>query len=394
MIYMDNVAGTKPDSRVVEAMLPWIAQKYGNPSAHFYPLGREAYEAIEKSRVSVAKMLNAEVPESVIFTANGTESNNLALKGFLHGAGNAGKKHVVISEIEHFSIQNILIKMLKDGWQVTKLKVGDSGIVNPDELKKAIRKDTALVSIAAANPEIGVIQDSVALGRICKEAGVAYHVDAVAACGRIPVDVQAMGADMASIAGQNFYGPRGSAALYVRKGLALKPLFDGGYQERGMRSGSENVAGIVGIGKAAELVTAEMPEYAPRMKELGVHFSDGLGKMFDYLHFTGGMERRLPGHVSFWIEYIEGESLLMWYALNGICAASGSACSSNILADDEDDLKASHVLTAVGVPTDICAGSMTFSFSKYTTKEEVDKALEVTPGIVQKLVAMSPSYNR
>ena len=392
MIYMDNVAGTKPDSRVVEAMLPWLCERYGNTSAHFYPLGREAYEAIEQSRALVAKMLSAEAAETIIFTANGTESNNLALKGYFHHASAIGKKHIIISEIEHFSIQNVLIKMLKDGWQITKLKVDDTGLVDPDSLKKAIRKDTALVSIAVANPEIGAIQDSAALGKICKEAGVIFHADAVAACGRIPVNVQDMEADMVSIAGQNFYGPRGSAALYVRKGVALKPLFDGGFQERGMRSGSENVAGIVGIGKAADIVTLEMSEYAPRMKELGIHFSERLSKMFDYLHFTGGMERRLPGHVSFWIEHIEGESLLMWYALNGVCAASGSACSSNILAEDEDDLKASHVLTAVGVPSDICAGSMTFSFSRYTTKDEVDKALEVTPGIVQKLVAMSPSY--
>ncbi|MDR0453760.1 MAG: cysteine desulfurase [Deferribacteraceae bacterium] len=391
---MDNVAGAKPDARVIEAMLPWLYEKYGNPSAHFYPLGRESYEAIENARASVARMLNAEAAENIIFASNGTEANNIAVKGCLAILGNYGKKHIIISEIEHFSIQNILVKMLKDGWRVTKLKAGNSGIVDPDDLKKAIRKDTALVSIAAANPEIGVVQDSVTLGKVCKEAGVIYHMDAVAACGRIPVDVQAMGADMVSIAGQNFYGPRGSAALYVRKGLMLKPLFDGGYQEFGIRSGSENVAGIVGIGKAAELVIDEMPEYAPRMTELGTHFSCELGKMFDYLHFTGSMKHRLPGHVSFWIEYIEGESLLMWYALNGIYAASGSACSSNILAENEDDLKASHVLTAVGVPTDICAGSMTFSFSKYTTREEVDKTLEVTPGIVQKLAEMSPSYKR
>ncbi|MDR2884772.1 MAG: cysteine desulfurase [Deferribacteraceae bacterium] len=394
MIYMDNMAGTKPDPRVVAAVTPWITEKYGNPSAHFYPLGRESYVAIEAARASVATMLNAPKAEQIIFTANGTESNNVAIKGYLPTATKLGKKHIIISEIEHFSIQNIFAKLLKDGWEVTKLRVGDSGIVNPDDLKKAIRKDTALVSIAQANPEIGVIQDSVEIGKICKEAGVIYHVDAVASCGRIPVDVQAMNADLVSVAAQNFYGVRGAAALYVSPEVKLKPLFDGGYQERGMRSGSENVAAIVGMGVAADLVTQEMADYAPKMAELGRHFADGIGNMFDFLHFTGSMTKRLPGHVSFWIEFVEGESLLMWYALNNIYAASGSACSSNILAHDEEDLVASHVLTAVGVPTDICAGSMMFSMSKYTTKEDVDKVLEVTPGIVNKLTAMSPHYNR
>lgn len=390
-VYMDNIAGTKPDGRVVAAMVPFLTEKYGNPSAHFYPLGRESFNAINKARAQVAALIAAKDPESVIFTSNATEANNMAIKGIMEQSG--GKKHAVISEIEHYSIQNPLLKMTSEGYEFTKLKVDTDGRINIEDLKKAIRKDTALVAIAHANPEIGVIQDVEEIGRICKKNGVHFHVDAVASCGQIPVDVEKMNAGTLSLAGQNFYGPRGSAALYVAPGVKLKPLFDGGFQERGFRSGSENVAAIVGLGEAAEIALQEMPEYSAKMLKLRDKLISGLTSLYDFLHITGGTKHRLPYHVSFWVEYIEGESLLMWYAQKGIYVASGSACSSNILAEDEEDLQASHVLTAVGVPTDICAGSITMSLSKYITDEDIDYVLKVTPEIVDKLCAMSPAFD-
>ncbi len=388
-IYLDNIAGTKPDDRVVEAMLPFISENYGNPSAHFYPLGRMSFNAIEKAREQVAALLGADKGE-IFFTSNGTESNNMAVKGVL---ANSKKKHVIISEIEHLSIQNPLIKQIHTGLEITRLKVDKGGRVSVKDLEAAITDETALVAIAFANPEIGVVQDIEALGKVCREKGVHFHVDAVAACGFIEIDVNKINADTLSIAGQNFYGPRGSAALYVRKGVLLKPLVDGGFQENGVRSGSENVAAIVGLGMAAEIAKNEMADYVKTMCELKDMLIAGLKKQYDFLHITGSEEHRLPYHVSFWVEYIEGESILMWYAQKKVFVASGSACSSNILAEDEEDLEASHVLTAVGVPTDICAGSITMSLSKYIEKKDIEYVLEVTPEIVDKLCMMSPAFN-
>lgn len=390
-IYLDNIAGTKPDERVVEAMIPFITEKYGNPSAHFYPLGRESFNAINEARRQTAELIGAKNAETIIFTSNATESNNMAIKGVMGLSDN--KKHAVISEIEHYSVQNPLLKMSSDGYSFTKIKVDKNGRINIDELEKAITKDTALVAIAHANPEIGVIQDVEAVGKICKAKGVHFHVDAVASCGQIPVDVEKINADTLSLAGQNFYGTRGAAALYVREGVKLKPILDGGFQERGFRSGSENVAAIVGLGMAAEIAKNDMAGYALKMTKLRNKLITGLTSSYDFLHITGGTEHRLPYHVSFWVEYIEGESLLMWYAQKGVYVASGSACSSNILAEDEEDLQASHVLTAVGVPTDICAGSITMSLSKYTTEDDIDYVLKVTPEIVDKLCAMSPAFD-
>ncbi|MGA1862258.1 cysteine desulfurase family protein [Deferribacter thermophilus] len=393
MIYMDNVAGTKPDKRVVEKMLPFIEEKYGNPSAHFYPLGRESFEAIEEAREHVAALINAKT-ENIVFTSCGTESNNLAIKGVAFDPEYDDKKHIIISEIEHYSVQNVALKLTNLGYEVTKLRVDDTGLVSVGALKEAIRDDTLLVSIMHANPEIGTIQDIEKLGEVCKEKGVIFHVDAVASCGHVEIDVEKFNCDLLSIASQNFYGPKGAAALYIRDGIKITPLFDGGFQERGYRSGSENVPAIVGMGEAARIAKEEMHIYVPKMIKLREKLWNGLGEMFDFLHFTGHPEQRLPGHVSFWIEYIEGESLLLSYSLKGVAAASGSACSSNILAEDEDELEASHVLTAVGVPNDICAGSLTFSMSKYIEEKDVDYVLEITPAIVNRLCEMSPYYNK
>lgn len=392
MIYLDNVAGTKPDKRVIDKMMPFFTEHYGNPSAHFYPIGREAFEAMEAARVQVADFIGAKADE-IVFTASGTESNNLAIKGFLNHGANKGK-HVIISEIEHFSIDTVVTKLLNDGYKITKLKVDNGGLVNPKDLEKAITDDTVLVSIQYVNPEIGTIQYTEELGAVCKAKGVKFHVDAVAAAGFVEIDVNRLNCDMLSIAAQNFHGPKGAAALYIREGVKVASLMDGGSQERGFRSGTENVPAIVGMGEACAIAKAEMGEYVPRLVELQNKLWKGLAGMFDFLHFTGHDSRRRPGHVSFWIEYVEGESLLMWLSLKGIACASGSACSSNILAEDEEDLVASKVLTAVGVPTDICAGSLGMSMSRYNTAEDIDKVLEVMPETVRRLCEMSPMYNR
>ncbi len=391
-IYIDNIAGTKPDVRVVEKMLPFISEEYGNPSAHFYPLGRRSYVAVEEARKQVAALVNANADDTIVFTSNGTESNNLAVKGIL--AVLKDKKHMIVSEIEHASIHNLLAKKVSEGYTYTVLKVDTDGKINLEDLKSAIRSDTALVAISHANPEIGVIQDIESIGKICEEKGIYLHVDAIASAGVLDIDVNKIKASTLTIASQNIYGPRGAAALYIRNGVKLKSLLDGGHQEGGYRSGSENVAAIVGFGEACKIAKEEMKIYVPNMQELRDKLIAGLRESFDFLHFTGSLEDRLPYHVSFWVEYIEGESLLMSYTQNGIYAASGSACSSNILAEDEEDLIASHVLTAVGVPTDICAGSMTMTLSKYNTQADIDHILEVTPKIVNRLCEMSPAYNK
>lgn len=392
MIYLDNVAGTKPDQRVIDKMMPYFTEHYGNPSAHFYPIGREAFEAMEAARAQVADFIGAE-PDNIVFTSSGTESNNIAIKGFLNHGANKGK-HIIISEIEHFSVDTTVTKLMNNGYEVTKLKVDNGGLIDPASLEKAIKDDTALVSIQYVNPEIGTIQDISKLGEICRAKGVTFHVDAVAAAGFVEIDVEKLNCDMLSIASQNFYGPKGAAALYIRDGVKLTGLMDGGFQEKGYRSGTENVPAIVGMGEAAAIAKAEMAEYVPRLEKMQIKLWEGLAGQFDFLHFTGHETKRRPGHVSFWIEYIEGESLLMWLSLKGFACASGSACSSNILAEDEDDLVASPVLTAVGVPTDICAGSLGVSMSKYNTEEDIDSLLEVMPETVQKLCEMSPMYNR
>ncbi len=390
-IYLDNIAGTKPDKRVIDGILPFLTEKYGNPASHFYPLGRESYIAVNNARKQTADLLGVKDPENIIFTSNGTESNNIAIKGIMALSGS--KKHIVISEIEHYSIQNPVLKLTNEGYTFTKIKVDQTGRISPESVAKAIKEDTALVAIAHANSEIGVIQDIEAIGQICKEKGVHFHVDAVASCGFVDIDVEKMNASTLSIAAQNFYGIRGAAALYIAPTVKIKPLFDGGFQEKGLRSGSENVPAIIGLGIACEIAKQEMSTYVPQLQKLRDKLINGLTSQYNFLHITGDVEHRLPYHVSFWVEYIEGESLLIWYAQKGVFCASGSACSSNILAEDEEDLQASHVLTAVGVPTDICAGSITMSLSKYITNENIDYVLKVSPEIIDKLCEMSPAFD-
>jgi cysteine desulfurase len=371
-------------------MLPYLGEEYGNPSSHYYGLGQRSAKAVDEARARVASLIGAR-PEEIIFTSGGTEANNLAVKGLLAEAPR-GKDHVVTSNIEHYSVLNALRALQGRGISVTYLPVDDGGLLDPSRLEAAITDRTALVTVMHANNEIGAIQDIPALAAIAARRGVPFFSDGVASVGTIPVDVGSLGVSALSLAAHQFYGPKGAGALYLREGTKLGRLFDGGLQEQGYRCGTENVPGIVGLGTAAAIAREEIPGWNAGLLPLRERLRRGLAERVDFMNFTGHAERRLPGHVSFWIEYVEGESLLLWLSMSGVCAASGSACSSNIKGEDEQDLSSSHVLTAIGVPPEICHGSICFSLGKENTEEEVDFVLEVMPGIVQRLWAMSPLY--
>lgn len=389
-IYLDHASTTPVDPRVKDAMLPYFTEEYGNPSAHYYDLGIRAAEAVEKARSQVASMIGAR-PEEIIFTSSGTESNNLAVKGILAEAGE-GKNHVVTTNIEHYSVLYSLRSLQGKGFSVTYLPVDNDGFLDPGRLEEAITDKTALVAVMHGNNEIGVIQDLPALSAVAARRDVPFFSDGVATAGTIPLDVSALGVSAMSLAAHLFYGPKGTGALYLRSGTKLGRLFDGGLQEMGYRCGTENVPGIVGMGRAAELALRDMPSWNEKLPPLRRKLRKGMSEKIDYMNFTGHLERRLPGHLSFWVEYAEGESLLLLLARKGVCAASGSSCSSNIKGTDESDLSASHVLTAIGVPPEICHGSICFSLGKDNTDEDVDYVLEILPGIVEKLWSMSPLY--
>ena len=390
MIFFDHISTTPMDPRVMAAMLPYFGNYYGNPSSHIHAMGIQADEGVQKARGQVAALINCS-PEEILFTSGGTEANNLALKGLAAAYGGRGK-HLVISEIEHFSVLNPAFTLQKQGWEVTKVPVNPCGRVEPDEVEKVLRKDTSLVAVMLANSEIGTIQPIAEIAKVVKDHGALMFVDGVAACGNIPVDMQTLGADAVSLSAHNYYGPKGVGALFLRKELTLEPLMEGGFQERGYRSGTENVPGIVGMGRASELSREEVGQRSEHLKALQKKLWEGLEKNIEHLHFTGHPRERLPGHVSFWVEFAEGESLLLFLSQHGVMAASGSACASNLKGRDETDLVISHVLKAVGVPTDICQGSITFSMGKDNTLEEVEHVLNVMPKIVERLWAMSPMY--
>lgn len=389
-IFFDHISTTPIDSRVLEAMMPYFTERYGNPSSHIHDQGQQALKAIDAARAEVAGLVNAK-PEAIVFTSGATEANNLAIKGAAEAWGKKGK-HLVASEVEHFSVLNALLPLRNRGYEVTTVKADSDGKVDPDDVRKAIRTDTVLVSVMHANSEIGTIEPIEEIGRIAREREVLFHTDATASAGHVPLDVSAAGADLVTLSAHNFYGPKGTGALVVREGVRLESQIDGGFQEMGYRAGTENVPGIVGMGKAAKIASEEMGEWSFRLRRLEKRLRDGVASSVEHLHFTGHPTDRLPGHVSFWVEYAEGESLLLFLALHGVMAASGSACSSNLKGRDEEDLVASHVLRAIGVPSDICTGSITFSMGKGNTDQDVDQVLSVLPGIVRRLWEMSPTY--
>ncbi len=388
-IFFDHISTTPVDPRVIEAMLPYFGEKYGNPASHIHDLGQTALRSLDAARGSVARMVGAQ-PGEIVFTSGATEANNLAIKGA--AAGSKDRRHIIVSEVEHFSVLNALLPLRASGFETTVLHVDHDGRVDPDDVRKAIRPDTLLVSVMHANAEIGTIQPVSEIGRIARERGVLFHTDATASAGHIPVDVEAIGADLLTLSAHNFYGPKGIGAIYVRKGTRLESMLDGGFQEGGYRAGTENVPGIVGMAAAAEIAMAESVGWADRLAPLGRQLWDGLEASIPLLHFTGHPKERLPGHVSFWVEHAEGESLLLLLNMQGVMAASGSACSSNLRGHDEEDLVASTVLKAIGVPSDICTGSVTFSMGKDNTGADVAHVLSVLPAIVSRLREMSPTW--
>ncbi len=389
-IYFDHQSTTPVDRRVVEAMLPYFSEFYGNPSSHIHKQGVAAGQALDKAREQVASLINAESDE-VIFTSGATESNNLAIKGFLQANRDKGR-HIVASSIEHFSVLSQFHALRQDDYEITLVECDKYGRVDPIAVRKAIRADTAMVIVQSASSEIGTVQKIGDIGKFASEMGVFFHTDAAAAGGNIPIDVRLLDVDSMTLSSHNMYGPKGVGALYVKSGNLLKCQLDGGMQEMGYRSGTENLPGIVGMGKACEIAIDETPSRTEHLDNLQTKLWDWLDNNVEFLEFTGHPMYRLPGHVSFWIRYIEGESLLLMLNMKGVMCASGSACASNLRGKDEEDLVTSHVLTAVGVPAELCSGSLTVSMGKDNSEEEVDYMISVMPEIIEKLLAMSPLY--
>ncbi len=381
-VYLDNASTTRLLPEVREAMMPFLNETFGNPSS-LHDWGDATREAVEFARTQVAQLIGADA-EGIIFTGSGTESNNLAIKGLALAQQNKGK-HVVVSAIEHFSVLHSARTLEKWGFELTLVPVDKHGVVDPEDVQKSLRKDTVLVSVMQANGEVGTIELISEIAKITKEKGVVFHTDAVATVGTIPVNVKELGVDALSLAGNQFYGPKGVGALWVRKGVRIMPLLDGGVQEGGRRAGTENVPAIVGLGKAAELATANMAAQIEHLTPLRDRLLTELPAKIDHVVVTGHLQNRLPGNASFCVEFIEGESMLMLLNSQGVAVSSGSACTSKAL-------KASHVLIAMKIPHELAQGSLLFSFGIDNTAEDIDYVLEMLPPIVNKLRQMSPLY--
>ncbi len=380
IIYMDNAATTATRPEVVEAMLPYFTEHYGNPSS-IHGVGRDARRAVEKARKQVAAALGAE-PREIYFTAGGSESDNWAIRCAAKALEKKGK-HIITSKIEHHAVLHTCEYMEKQGYEVTYLPVDEFGRVSVEEVRNAIRPDTVLITIMAANNEIGTLQPIREIGKIAHEAGVLFHTDAVQAVGAVPIDVNDWNVDMLSLSAHKFHGPKGIGALYIRKGVKISNLIFGGAQERGLRAGTENLPGIVGLGCAIELAVQELPEYTQKMTFLRDKLIDGILASVPDTRLNGHRTERLPANVNVSVRYVEGEGLLMRLDLAGIEASSGSACTSG-------SLDPSHVLLAIGLPHEIAHGSLRLSLGTENTEADVDYVLETLPRVVETLRAMSP----
>lgn len=381
-VYMDNAATTPVSPAVLEKMLPYFSECYGNANS-IHSTGLDARKALNAARKKVAAALNCN-PEEVYFTSGGSESDNWALKGVAFANRKKGN-HIITSAIEHHAILHTCEWLEKQGFEITYVPVDAAGLVNPADVEAAITDKTILISIMAANNEIGTIEPIEEIAKIAHAHHVLFHTDAVQSIGAIPVDVRAIGCDLLSLSGHKFHGPKGVGALYIKQGTRIDNLIHGGAQERGRRASTENVAGIVGMAEAIELATANIPEKAARISALRDQLIDGLTAL-PYVRLNGHRTKRLPGNVNVSVRFIEGESLLLRLDLAGVAASSGSACTSG-------SLDPSHVLLAIGLPHEIAHGSLRLSLSDTTTQEEVDYVLSVLPGIIEYLRDMSPLYN-
>jgi cysteine desulfurase len=383
-VYLDHIAATPPRPEVLEAMLPFFRESYGNPQS-LHSSGQEALQAVDKARAKVAGLIGA-AGEEIVFTAGGSESNNSALKGMAL-ANQARGKHIVVSAIEHVSVLNSAKALEKFGFTTTLVPVDRFGRVDPGDVRKALTKGTVLVSVMTANSEVGTIEPVAEIARVCRENGVLVHTDAVAAAGMVPIDVKAIGVDALSLAADQFYGPKGAAALFVRKGVRVLPLIDGGVQEGGRRGGTENVPAIVGMGRAAEIAAAGLGQRAEAAKTIRDLLIRELLSRAEHVVLTGHPELRLPHHASFCVEFVEGEGMLLYLDMKGVACSSGSACTSK-------SLKVSHVLLAMGIDHALAQGSLVFSLLETTAREDIDHVLEVFPPIIDKLRRMSPLYTK
>ncbi len=382
MIYLDNASTTKLDKRVLDRMLPYLSEEYGNPSAIYKP-AKTARKAVEEARATVAKILNCE-PTEIYFTASGSESDNTAIKGIARRYRDKGR-HIITSKIEHPAVLETCKALEREGFDVTYISVDGNGILDLKELENSIREDTILISVMFANN--GTLQPVKEIGEIAKRHGVFFHTDAVQAVGSEWIDVKELGIDSLSLSAHKFHGPKGVGALYVKSGVRFERFVDGGHQEKGRRAGTENVAGIVGLAAAMELSYAELQEKNGRVRALRDYYEAEVEKRIPYIKRNGDQKKRLAGTSNISFEFIEGEGLLLNLDLKGICASSGSACTSG-------SLDPSHVLLAIGLKHEIAHGSLRISIGKYNTKEEIDFLVENLVEIVNKLREMSPLYER
>ena len=379
-IYLDYAATTPTHPEVVKTMLPYFTDAFGNAST-IYSYGQEAKGAIEEARGKVADLIGAQ-NEEIVFTSGGTEADNFALEGVAFAKEPKGN-HIITSSIEHHAVIETCKFLERRGFRVTYLPVDEYGLVDPDDVKRAITDKTILISVMHGNNEVGTIEPVAEIGKITKEAGIYFHTDAVQTVGHIPVDVNGLGVDLLSMSAHKLYGPKGVGALYIRKGTRLIPFMHGGEQERRRRASTENIPGIVGFGKAVELARQEMTEEAERLVYLRDQLIKGLLERIDHTRLNGHPLNRLPNNVNISVDFVEGESMLLNLDLEGICASTGSACSSS-------SLEPSHVLLALGLSPELAHGSLRFSLGKWTTEEEIGRVLEVLPKIVARLRAMSP----
>ncbi len=381
-IYVDNAATTAMSDSAVKAMIPYLKEVYGNPSS-LHSAGQAAKEALDAAREKIARCLNCE-PREIYFTSGGSEADNQAIRSAAVNGARKGKKHIVSTAFEHHAVLHVLKKLEKEGFDVTYLDVHSDGLVTAEEVEAAIRPDTALVTVMYANNEVGTIQPVREIGEVCKKHGVIFHTDAVQAAGHIPVDVRADNIDMLSLSAHKFHGPKGAGALYCRRGIPLNTFIEGGAQERGRRAGTENIGGAAAMAQALEDACANMAANAEKESALRDRLIDGLLKI-PHSKLNGDRKKRLPNNVNICFEGIEGEGLLLHLDARGICASSGSACTSG-------SLDPSHVLLALGLPHEVAHGSLRLSLSEYNTEEDVNAILKAVPEVVAYLRNMSPVW--